>query len=408
MMKKIRDWKQPAILLTSIGISNIGNFIYLVAINIIVYKLTESATAVAGLWIIGPSINILTKFWTGSFIEYRSKRKVMMVTYVIRALFISAIPFSPNMIVVYSILIILSASNSFFTPSSITYTTMLIPKEKRKRFNAIRSFSSSGAIIVGPAIGGFLVLLTSVETTLLLNPIFFLIPSILLLFLPEKETIDKKTIPPLTVSQVIHDFTIVWEFMIRNKYISFIYLGSIIIMIFSFAMDAQEVVFIQRVIGLTETDYSFLISITGVGSITGAILLTIFSKSLSLRYMLSIGLFMVTVGYMIYAFSWSFTSVSIGFIILGFFNAFLNAGSMTFFQNNFPVNVMGRVTSIFQLIQSVGQITFILSIGIIADLVSLRLTIVVLATLMFSLSIMFSIVILKENKKEFYQEGSRD
>ena len=69
---------------------------------------------------------------------------------------------------------------------------------------------------------------------------------------------------------------------------------------------------------------------------------------------------------------------------------------------------MGRVTSIFQLIQSVGQITFILSIGIIADLVSLRLTIVVLATLMFSLSIMFSIVILKENKKEFYQEGSRD
>src|SRR5699024_11697135 len=86
--------------------------------------------------------------------------------------------------------------------------------------------------------------------------------------------------------------------------------------------------------------------------------------------MLSIGLFMVTVGYMIYAFSWSFTSVSIGFIILGFFNAFLNASSMTFFQNNFPVNVMGRVTSIFQLIQSVDQITFILSIGIIADLVS--------------------------------------
>src|SRR5699024_11823835 len=87
---------------------------------------------------------------------------------------------------------------------------------------------------------------TGVQTCAL--PIFFLIPSILLLFLPEKETIDKKTIPPLTVSQVIHDFTIVWEFMIRNKYISFIYLGSIIIMIFSFAMDAQEVVFIQRVI----------------------------------------------------------------------------------------------------------------------------------------------------------------
>src|SRR5699024_10395386 len=176
----------------------------------------------------------------------------MMVTYVIRALFISAIPFSPNMIVVYSILIILSASNSFFTPSSITYTTMLIPKEKRKRFNAIRSLSTSGAIIVGPAIGGFLVLLTSVETTLLLNSIFFLKTSILLLILPEKESIDKKTIPLLSVYHDIHDLTTVWEFMIRNKYISFINLGSIIIMVFSFDMDAQDVVFIQWVIGLTE------------------------------------------------------------------------------------------------------------------------------------------------------------
>src|SRR5699024_11694664 len=102
----------------------------------------------------------------------------------------------------------------------------------------------------------------------------------------EKETIDKKTIPPLTVSQVIHDFTIVWEFMIRNKYISFIYLGSIIIMIFSFDMDVQEVVFIQRVMGLTETDYSFLISITGVVSVTVDILILIFSLSLFLLFMI--------------------------------------------------------------------------------------------------------------------------
>src|SRR5699024_8332663 len=114
---------------------------------------------------------------------------------------------------------------------------------------------------------------------------------------------------------------------------------------------------------------------------------------------LSICRFMVTVGYMIYAFSWSFTSVSIGFIILGFFNVFINAVSVTFFQYNFLVNAMGRVTSILQLIRRFGQIKFILTIDIIADLVYLLLTIVVLATLMFSLSIMFSIVILKENKR---------
>ena len=50
------------------------------------------------------------------------------------------------------------------------------------------------------------------------------------------------------------------------------------IMIFSFAMDAQEVVFTQQVIGLSEMEYSLLISITGIGSVVGAVLLSIFFK----------------------------------------------------------------------------------------------------------------------------------
>jgi len=40
MIQKLSGWKNPAILLVSIGIANIGNFIHLVAINIVVYQLT--------------------------------------------------------------------------------------------------------------------------------------------------------------------------------------------------------------------------------------------------------------------------------------------------------------------------------------------------------------------------------
>lgn len=404
MIKNLQGWKHPTLLLTSIGISNIGDFIYLVAININVYQLTGSAAAVAGLWIIAPLTNIVTKLWTGSFIDYRSKRSVMMVTYLIRAVFISMIPLAPNMVVIYGILVVLSVANAFFNPSSTTYVTILVPKEKRKRFNSIRSFTSSGAFIIGPAVGGSLILLTSIETTLWLNAMFFVTSAILLLFLPEKESIDKETIPKLTISQVIRDFTVVREFMNNNKYVSFIYLGFIMIMIFSFAMDTQEVVFTQKVIDLSELDYSLLISITGFGSVVGAALLSVFSNRFSIRYMITIGLIMMTIGYVIYAFSWSFSSIVVGFVILGFFNVFLSAGIMTFYQNNVPVKVMGRVTSIYQLVQSAIQVIFVLGIGFVSDLVSLRITIVTLALVMLLLSIIYSILVLKPNKKHFYRE----
>src|SRR5690554_1469328 len=110
MKGKLKDWKDPAVLLASLGIAGIGNFIYLVAINIIVFQMTGSAAAVAGLWIIGPIVNILTKFWTGSFIDYRSKKGLIIVTYLLRAGLIALLPFAPNIAGIYGILILLSVA----------------------------------------------------------------------------------------------------------------------------------------------------------------------------------------------------------------------------------------------------------------------------------------------------------
>lgn len=404
MTEKLREWKGLAVLLTSLGIAGIGDFIYLVVINIIVYQMTGSAAAVAGLWIIGPIVNILTKFWTGSFIDYRSKRNIIITTYLLRAGFIALLPFAPNIVSIYMILILLSIAKSFFGPSSVIYTTMLVPKVKRKRFNSIRSVTSSGAFIIGPAIAGTLILLSSIQVTLWINAVFFVVAAILLMGLPEKETIDREKIPTMTFKQVQSDFSVVKQFLAENKYIAYIYLSFIGVMIFSFAMDAQEVVFTQRVIGLSEVDYSLLISITGIGSVSGGILLSVFSSKFSLRQMIVIGVLMTAVGYIIYAFSWSFGTITIGFVILGFFNVFLNAGVSTFYQNNIPVELMGRVTSIFQLIQSAVQVVFILAIGILADVISLRITIVALATIMLLSAFVFSYFVLKPRKAGFYRE----
>src|SRR5690625_1176546 len=182
-MNNLKGWKQPTILLFSIGIASVGDFIYLVAINIIVFQMTGSAAAVAGLWIVSPLTNIITKFWTGSYIDFRSKKHVMIVTYIIRAVFICFIPFAPNIFVIYLILVILSITKAFFNPSSMTYTTLLIPKEKRKRFNSIRSFATSGAFIIGPAVGGSFIFIRSVQITLLFDAVVFMISAQLLILL---------------------------------------------------------------------------------------------------------------------------------------------------------------------------------------------------------------------------------
>ncbi|MEK4564676.1 MFS transporter [Alkalihalobacillus sp. FSL R5-0424] len=236
-------WRHPSLLLLSVGIANVGDFIYLVAINIYIFQLTGSATAVALMWLISPLVNIFTKFWTGSFIDFRSKRKIVLLTYVIRGLSIFVLALSHHIILIYSVLIIMSIAKSFFSPASMTYITMTIPKELRKQFNSFRSFATSGAAIIGPAIGGGLIAITSTSTVLWINGVFFFISAGLLLFLPN-DPVKGSTVPKLTLKQVKMDFSIVLQFMKEQRYITFVYTGFILLMIFTFAMDTQEVVFI--------------------------------------------------------------------------------------------------------------------------------------------------------------------
>lgn len=133
--------EKPNHFIISLSSAHIGSFVYLAAINVLVYKITDgSAAAVAGLWVISPIINMMTKLWTGSFIDYRSKKKIVMITYVLRALLIVTMFFATNITYLYLILIALSVAQSFFVPASVTYSTMIVPVEKRKSsIHSVRS-----------------------------------------------------------------------------------------------------------------------------------------------------------------------------------------------------------------------------------------------------------------------------
>ncbi|WP_217589383.1 MFS transporter [Lentibacillus saliphilus] len=398
-------WKDPSVLLVSVGIAGVGDFIYLVTINILVFQMTGSAAAVAALWVIGPLVNVLTKFWTGSFIDYRSKRNIMMTTYLARGTLIFVIPFLPHITFVYGILILLSTAKAFFIPSSMTYMTQLVPRHIRKRYNSIQSLTTSGAFIIGPSIAGTLIMLTDLTMTLIITAFAFFIAALLLYFLPKKEVLDKQAIPTLSIKQIKQDWSIVLTLLHDLKYVTLVYVAYLGTTIFSFTMDAQEVVFTQRVIGLSEIDYSLLISITGIGSIVGAFLLAVFFQKTSLRSLIAVGILMQTTGYLIYAFSWSFWSIAVGFTILGFFNAFLNAGITTFYQNNIPVKLMGRVTSILQLLQSLLQIIFVLAVGALADIIPLRSTIIGLASSMLIVALLIVFNVFRPTKKGYFLES---
>ena len=82
----------------------------------------------------------------------------------------------------------------------------------------------------------------------------------------------------------------------------------------------------------------------------------------SAKQLMGIGTLMVAVGYVIYSIATSYLIASIGFFILSCFLSFANTGFMTFIQSNIPVEIMGRISSLYGMVSSSIQVLSIISI----------------------------------------------
>ena len=406
LKEKRNTWKYPSILLGGIGVSSVGEWIYFIALNLIVLDMSGSPLAVTGLYLIKPIATVLTNLWAGSMIDRLNKRKLMVFLDIFRAVFIALLPFMSSVSFIYVVVFIIHMGSSIFTPTSMSYTTRLISPEQRKRFNSLHSLITSGAFIIGPAIAGMMFWIGSPYLAIYINAIALFLSGMITLSLPdvEKQSVVSAAPAKLSLSIIQNDWKEVWDFSRQNLYLMLIYfLFSGVLVIMASGVDSLEAAFAIQVLHLIDSEYGFLVSVAGVGILVGALTNSLIVKRLDISWLIGFGAMFVSIGYMIYAFSSSLLVAAIGFFVLAFFIAFANTGFLTFYQNNIPVDVMGRVGSAYGLLQSAITVGVTGVMGLTAHHYSIQATVIGGVLVMFFLSCLLCISILVPSKRKIYQ-----
>ncbi|WP_127539158.1 MFS transporter [Paenibacillus illinoisensis] len=400
-------WKHAGLLLGGVGISNLGDFIYIVAINLMVLNMTQSPAAVAGLWIISPIASVCTKFWSGSLIDRYDQRQLMIGADVVRAVLVALLPLMPSLWMMYGIIFLVSMSSSIFVPSSQVYITRLVPAERRKRFNSLQAMISSGAFITGPAIAGVMLIYLSPAAAIYANAASFVVSALILMLLPRLGTGEQSSgRTRLTPRLIAQDWRAVMLFSRQAGYVVGIYALFQIILVIGMSLDAQEVVFIRQVMNLSESQYGALMSVTGAGYMAGSLLVWLFAKHLSIRHMMGGGVLLVALGYFLFARSFSFELAAFAFILLGLCSAPANTGLVTFYQNNIPVDLMGRMSSVLGLMLSALQVISILVMGVVAEVISLRTVYTVVSAVLMLGSLLLWLTSWLPSRQSYYKDHS--
>ncbi|WP_144527672.1 MFS transporter [Peribacillus simplex] len=401
------SWKNPILLISGIGVSYLGNWIYLIALNISILNLTGSATAVALLYIIRPIAVLITNTWSGSVIDRVNKRRLMISIDFIRGVLIFVIPFISSLWTIYTVLLLINIVGSFFGPSSSVYITKLVPPVNRKRFNSIMSLASSGAFLLGPAISGIIIMYAGTELCIVINAITFIICAFFIYLLPDVDEDLDNIREPVRWKTLINDWKAVREFTKDSKFFVSVYLLFQCAMLIGFALDSQEVTFIKQHLELSDSDYGLIVSITGIGALGGATVAAVVSKKLQLRLFIGAGMLLTSIGYVLFYASFNFITATLSFVFLGFFMAFANAGYATFFQKKVPVAIMGRFGSIADMVQGIIQIGLTLLLGLTIEWVSLQVVCIIFSIVGTILATVLFITIFIPSKADYFEENKK-
>ncbi|MEK3729621.1 MULTISPECIES: MFS transporter [unclassified Lysinibacillus] len=408
MKKSLENWRYPAILLCSIGVSSIGEWIYFIALNLIVLNLTKSALAVSGLYIVRAISSLLTNFWAGSLIDRYNKKHLMITLNLVQSILIVILPLFYSLAWMYTLVFIITVASSMYHPTSMTYITKLIPIAQRKRFNSLRSLLDSGAFLTGPAIAGFLFTLGTPNMAIYLNAFALFLSACITFNMPSVETFKRlkfdNAIEKKSLCQVLfHDWQMVIRFSLKNIYVMSVYLLFSATIVLMTATDSLEAAFATQILALSEGQYGILVSIAGIGVLIGSFINSAVVEKVSTAWLIGMGSLLTALGYLVFTSSFTFLIAALGCFLLSFATAFANTGFYTFYQNNIPSESMGRIGSIYGFLDAFFIILLTAIFGITAELITIRFVVVSASLVMIIVAIILLFLNIQSSKSHYYE-----
>ncbi len=224
-------------------ISNIGTQMQIVALNWHIYILTGSAVA---LGIIGMSRFIpivLFSLIGGSFADVHNRKHIQFVTQTLLVissaiLAITTFNHTVNPLIIYVITILSSITVAFDLPARQSLIPNLVDKKHLSSALSLNIIMFQVGVIVGPAIGGFLIGAAGVGPIYALNALSFIAVIIALLLVKHSgEPVGKKS--SVSIASIIEGLshvrqrTLIWSTMLLDFFCTFFASATVIMPIFA-------------------------------------------------------------------------------------------------------------------------------------------------------------------------------
>jgi predicted MFS family arabinose efflux permease len=258
-------------------VSGIGNMMATVAMPLVMVVVLHASTLAVGLLTTVMYLPwLVVSLPAGVVVDRLPLRRSMVITDLVEAALFAGIPVAVwlhvlNVAVVFAVAFLTGAANVFFTTAYQALVPSLVRRDELVTANAWLTGSASTAQLAGPGLSGLVAGSLGVIYALLLNSASFLVSAACLLGTRRRPAPETRSVPARPGRSLGRDIADGIRFVSRDRYLRPLTLWAAVVNIGLAGSDALLVLFLIRVVHVGPGTVGFLFTLTGIGSIGGAL-----------------------------------------------------------------------------------------------------------------------------------------
>jgi MFS family permease len=289
--------------------------------------------------------------FAGIFIDKYPKKNILIMTQTISmilAFILAALVFTNKVKYEYILILalILGFSNTIDMPARQAFTVEMAGKEDLMNAIALNSATFNLARIVGPAIGAIFMVFFGTGWCFLINGFSFMAVIFSLLKLDVEPYVRKK----VSNSNILKEIKDGLIYIAQDSSLLEPILMVLVVGIFVFNYNILIPVFTKNVLHQGENIYGFLMGTLGIGSLGGALIVSIKSKTGPKIKALVMSSMMISVLLILVGFSKTYYISAILLVFTGLFNILFSTTANSTLQLNTNDEYRGRVMSVYSLV----------------------------------------------------------
>ena len=267
-----RDFK---VLLSTQGVSSIGDAVSFTALPLLVFALTGSGAAMGLVGALQTLPDLLFGMFAGALADRSDRKRMMLLADVGRAVLTALIPITvwlggPTLIVILIVAAPMSILRSLFLAGYTASVPAIVGRSQLARANALFEAVYSTGYIFGPAVAGILSTLIGPGPTLAIDAVSFLLSGLGLFF------VRRQLIAPTgrLESHILADIREGIDFIIHHPTLRSAIGFWGIVSITTAPLVPALTVYVTRDLGFEDWVLGALLAVYGAGTVSGALVIS--------------------------------------------------------------------------------------------------------------------------------------